>query len=203
MNSQISQLSAESFDPAAEVFIAQAQRPGGLATVSLRDLTPFQRALMVIDGTVTRFIEAYQQEPVNIFRLAQTEVRTVAADRWLQVSANENVIRRQVLLRGAHTGRCFAWADSCLAASRLTVEMRAGLETDPGGLGRMLLDSVIETRRECLWFGREQLLNIPEAVADGLGHDFLTRTYRVITNESPLMLITERFAFQQRPMATI
>ena len=203
MNSQISQLSAESFDPAAEVFIAQAQRPGGLAAVSLRDLTPFQRALMVIDGTVTRFIEAYQQEPVNIFRLAQTEARTVAADRWLQVPAEENVIRRQVLLRGASTGRCFAWADSCLAASRLTAGMRAGLETDPGGLGRILLDSVIETRRECLWFGREQLSDIPEVVADGLGHDFLTRTYRVITNESPLMLITERFAFQQRPMATI
>ncbi len=50
---------------------AQASRPPELDELDLRTLTPFQRALLVLDGTVTKFIEAYTMEPLDIIRLAQ------------------------------------------------------------------------------------------------------------------------------------
>lgn len=50
------------FDPFADLLSAQASRPLELRPVNLRTLTPFQRALVSIDGTVTKFIEAYTLE---------------------------------------------------------------------------------------------------------------------------------------------
>ena len=60
------------FDPMNDLLTAQSSRPSHLRRVNLRTLTPFQRALMVIDGTVTKYIEAYMMEPVNVIRLGQS-----------------------------------------------------------------------------------------------------------------------------------
>ena len=47
------------FDPLTDILVAQTSKPEGLKPLNFRTLNPFQRALMVIDGTVTKFIEAY------------------------------------------------------------------------------------------------------------------------------------------------
>ncbi len=44
------------FSPLNELLTAQAAKPAGLSAVNLRVLSPFQRSLLVIDGTVTKFI---------------------------------------------------------------------------------------------------------------------------------------------------
>ena len=62
---------ADSFDPLAGLMTAQASRPPELGDLELRMPSLFQRALMVLDGTVTKFIEAYTMEPLDIVRLAQ------------------------------------------------------------------------------------------------------------------------------------
>jgi hypothetical protein len=49
----------ETFTPMSDLFVAQFTRPKHLEQINLRSLTPFQRALLVLDGTVTKFIEAY------------------------------------------------------------------------------------------------------------------------------------------------
>jgi hypothetical protein len=46
---------AEGFDPLRHVMLAQSSKPRELSSVDLRTLTPFQRALLVLDGTVTKF----------------------------------------------------------------------------------------------------------------------------------------------------
>ena len=43
------------YDPLIDLPMAQAARPAELGPVNLRTLTPFQRALLVIDGTVRGF----------------------------------------------------------------------------------------------------------------------------------------------------
>ena len=49
-----------------DLFIAQCAKPLDLEEINLSQLTPFQRALLVTDGTVTRFIEAYTFSPVKL-----------------------------------------------------------------------------------------------------------------------------------------
>lgn len=182
------------FDPTQDAFVAQQQRPAALGPVDVAQLTPFQRSLLVIDGTVTRFVEAYWQEPVRVTRLAQDESLLPAPERWLELAAGSRVIHRRVLLCGQHTGRFFAWADSLMALERLGPGIRRGLELEGGGLGRILVDTGMETRREGLWFGRERPAEVPDAVRERWRGDFLSRTYRVLADGRPIMLITERFA---------
>jgi chorismate-pyruvate lyase len=203
MNLQRSQVVAADFDPAAEVFVAQDSRPPALTPVAPHELTPFQRAVLVIDGTVTRFIEAYALEPVEIVRLDQSEAPLLQDDPWLVLAAGSPVIRRQVMLRGVTSGQCFVWAESLIVVARLSADMRADLQTDPGGLGRIMLDSGLETRREALWYGRERRTDLPAPVAAETAGDFLTRTYRVIANREPLMMITERFPYGQPVMTKV
>lgn len=203
MNFPQSQASAPDFDLAGEVFTAQSQRPASLAPVDVSTLSPFQRALLVIDGTVTWFIEAYTNERVEIRRLAQARSVLAADDPWLQAPAGETVIERQVLLCGLPSGRCHAWAESRIAAARLPAAAREALDREPGGIGRILVDAALETRRECLWFGRSQRSDVPEPVAAGMGTDFLMRTYRVIAGGHALMVISEHFPFQQPLIAAL
>jgi len=180
-----------SFDPTLGVFVESARRPAVLAPVDVAALAPVQRALLVIDGTVTKFLEAYYLEPVTVERLQQTEDSAAGFDaEWLACDTGEPLLRRSVLLRGGASGRVFAWADSLLLPQRLSPAMRRGLESEPGGLGRIIIDSRLETRRECLWFGWLQVDKAPLPVATGR---YLVRSYRILAGGRPLMMVTERF----------
>lgn len=181
------------FDPITGFCAAQDSRPGAVRTVDPATLSPFQRALLVTDGTVTRFLEAYALEPVAVLRLEQEQLALAAADAWLELPEGAPVIRRRVVLRGEVSGRFFTWADSVIAVERLPRDMCRALDIESGGLGKILLDSALDTRREGLWWGREHPAAVPEAVAKLWDGEFLIRAYRVLAGREPLMLITERF----------
>jgi chorismate-pyruvate lyase len=182
---------APGFDPAAEVFVAQFARPEALQPVNFRALSPFYRSLLVIDGTVTKFIEAFTMEPVVVERLSQEELVLPADHEWLEAPAGTKVIAREVLLRGTLRGVVFAHAASLLVADRLPAQVQEELATHPGGLGRIMNDAGLETRRDILWYGRERNAVPPEGLG-GRG-EFIARTYRVVHDGRPFMLINEKF----------
>ena len=180
------------FDPVSGLFVAMDQRPESLAPVAVGALSPFLRALLVIDGTVTTFIEAYASEPVRIVRVDQHPSHAQGDARWLACEPAEAVIRRRTLLTGAVSSRLYASATSVIVPARLSSRMRSGLEAEPEGLGKILLGSGLETRREGLWYGQEALADLP-ATLDLPVMQCLSRSYRVFAGGLPLMLITERF----------
>lgn len=191
---QLHQALADSaFDPFADLMVMQAAKPQHWQPVDLRRLTPFQRALVSIDGTVTKFIEAYTLEPVEVLRLQQQEQRLHSQHHWLAAPAGTPVIARQVLLYGKYSATVYAYAVSLLLAERLSADVVRGLDVEPAGLGRILLNSQLENRREVLWYGQEQIADLPEAIEVYTGHDFISRTYRIIVGGQPLMLINEKF----------
>ena len=196
---QQSQPEPERFDPVAGFFLAQADRPASLESIIAAELTPLQRALLVIDGTVTTFLEAWALEPVAVTCLWQRPQKLAAADGWLDLPAGATVTERAVLLSGARSRGFFAYAESRINADGLPVTMRGALEAGVAGLGQILLASGLDSRREGLWYGREQMQSLPEPVAALTDGDFLTRSYRVTARGRPLMMITERFAW--RPIA--
>lgn len=184
------------FDPTADVFLAQSERPPGLHAVDFASLSAYQRSLLVIDGTVTRFIEAWWLETVRIRRITQESVRLSAAEHWLGLAAGATAIRREVLLLGARSGRLFAWAETLLADARLPAGVQDQLGQEDGGLGRILINTASETRREGLWCGVEERAAPAAWSAGSPPLRWLTRSYRVIAAGQPLMWITERFPLE-------
>ncbi|MDH5254778.1 MAG: chorismate pyruvate-lyase family protein [Gammaproteobacteria bacterium] len=202
------QTTSAPYDPAAGLFLAQHRRPAHLAGVESGELSPLQRALLVIDGTVTSFLSAWALEPVIVRPLAQRSVvlpddagpagGQSPAAHWLDGPAGTPVMERAVLLVGADSQRLFAFAESVICLGRLPATLRAGLESGGLSLGQLLLMPGFESRREGLWYGRERPAKLPPAVAALTTPDFLTRTYRVSSASQPLMVITERFPWSLR-----
>jgi len=58
----------------------------------------------------------------------------------------------------------------------------------------------MESYREILWYGRERMSKMPDTVKHLEGLDFISRTYRIIVNKRPVMLINEKFPFQREGM---
>ena len=81
------------------LFVAQDDKPTTLKEINLARLTPFQRGLLVTDGTVTRFIEAYTFMSVAVVLLQQTKQTLTTEHTWLELSAGEEVISRRVALQ--------------------------------------------------------------------------------------------------------
>ena len=179
------------------LFVAQEDKPTTLKEINLARLTPFQRGLLVTDGTVTRFVEAYTLAPVEVALLQQAKQTLSTEHTWLQLPTGAEVISRQVVLQTHSQEKSspiiHTYADSLIVPQRLPTSILNGLKSDKQGLGGLLRCSGLETRRELLWCGIEVLTDLPSAIAHLEGEKFISRTYRVFANQKPLMLINEKF----------
>lgn len=183
----------KTFSPLKDLASHPSRRPANLTEVNLRALTPFQRALLVIDGTVTKFIEVSRLEPVEIVQLKHERTSLAANDEWLAAEAGADVVSRQVSIRGELSRALFVWARSLIAADRLPATIATALQTEGAGLGRLLNEARLETRREILWFGRGTPTGLPSSIQESAGDDFLSRTYRILFAGKPIALIEENF----------
>ena len=181
------------FDPLSDLLVAQVEKPAHLKDINLRTLTPYQRALLTIDGTVTKFIEAYVMEPVMVKLIEQDTRKLQAGHPWLDVDAGTSVITREVVLEGKYSKTLHAYAVSLLVHDQLPEKVREDLKVHPQGIGRVLIENKLETRREVLWYGRESLDELPDQVKQRSDGRFISRTYRVICRGNPFMLINEKF----------
>jgi chorismate-pyruvate lyase len=178
-----------------DLFVAQETKPSSVESLELDSLSAFQRTLLVIDGTVTKFIEAYLNEPIVIVRLGQKRQPLGEGSPWLEARKEAPVIVRQVLLQGAESHTPYAYAVSKILLDRLPTGIKAGLEIDGGGLGRLLLASQLENRRQMLWYGMERPAQLPEPLAHLAGEPFISRAYSVISGGKPIMVINEKFPY--------
>ena len=179
-----------------DLFVAQFAKPLDLEEINLSQLTPFQRALLIIDGTVTQFIEAYTFSPVEVVLLCQ-ETQTLSTDHaWLDVEEGAEVAARQVVLQTKQKdGRqptVHAYATSIIVLNRIPQIIREGLTLKGQGLGKLLQRSGLETRRDLLWWGLKRPKDLPKTLLHLEGKPFLSRTYRIVAHGHPLMLINEQ-----------
>ncbi|HSR51947.1 MAG TPA: chorismate pyruvate-lyase family protein [Acidobacteriota bacterium] len=181
------------FEPSSEDIYAQFRRPPGDAVVNPRTLTPFLRVLLEIDGTVTRFIEAFTQEGIAVLKLGQG--RLVLPDRvdFLEMEAGLEVTTRQVLLWGRESRRIYAYGSSLIVPERLSEEARRMLAHPQEGLGRIMRKTRMETYREILWKYREYTDVLPEAIRPLASMGLVSRTYRILCGGKPIMAINEKF----------
>lgn len=181
------------FDPLANIFVAQEHRPANLKDLNLRTLSAVERALLVIDGTVTRFLEAYMMEPIDIVRLGETRERLTRPHVWLELPKGETVVSRRVLLRGRYSDYVYASAASLVVPYRVKNAVQSVDGRVPEGLGRMLLNGRTEQYRELLWYGKEIANDLPGEMRTLDTECSMARTYRIIVQGKPAMMITEWF----------
>jgi chorismate-pyruvate lyase len=161
------------------------RRGGG--ELPLAGLPPFLRALLVTDGTVTKILEAYFWEPVAVDTLAQELRPAEHGVPWVEVAAGQQVLIRQARLRGTDSGRVYATAASVIRTERIPQTFRQRLVDGEIGIGVLIRDSGLESYREVMEVGAAQ--SEPDAPED----DRVFRTYRIIIDASPVILITETF----------
>lgn len=184
-----------SWDPSSARFFEEFEKRGSVAPINLRVLTAYQRALLVLDGTVTNFIQSWSMDPVDILCLGQM-LRPLPEDHaYLAAPAGSQVLARNVILEGRHSRTFHAYAVSLIAVDRIPAAIRQALEGKKAGLGEVLGWNSIETRREILWSGREQIDELPPEVRRRWSGEFIVRTYRIHAEGKPIMLISERFPF--------
>ena len=179
-----------------DLFVAQFAKPPDLEEMNLSQLTPFQRALLVIDGTVTRFIEAYTFSPVEVILLHQ-EAQTLPTNHaWLDAEKGTEVVARQVMLqtgqKDSQQPTVHAYATSIIVLNRIPQVIREGLTLNGKGLGQLLQHSGLESRRDLLWWGLKRPKDLPEALVHLERKPFLSRTYRIVADGQPIMLINEQ-----------
>lgn len=185
------------FDPTDGLFVAQFERPNELDPVDFATLSPMQRALMVIDGTVTKFLEAYTMEAIDVTTLGQSAQTLKESQDWLEAEAGGDVLARHVTLTGADSHKLYAYAVSLTNGAAIPRDIRAAMEIQGGSVGRILLGSRVEQRREVLWYGRESPNGLPDEVRGVYDGDLLTRAYRIITGGRPVIMIIEKFPLRE------
>jgi chorismate-pyruvate lyase len=156
-------------------------------------LPPFLRTLLVTDGTVTKSLEAYFWESVQVENLGQSLERLTHDVEWLEVVAGDEVLRRRVRLVGETSGRIYTYAESLLRLGQLPPGLQEPIRQGRIGIGELLRECGLETYRELLDFGveavGEQAATFNHREATGL----VFRVYRISLGHHPAILITEKF----------
>ena len=168
-------------------------KPNGLEE-HFRKMNPFLRTLLVTDGTVTKFLEAYLWEPIKVERLFQEEVPLNYDSRLLKAGKGEPVILRRILLRGVQSGRVYTYAESLIRVNLLEKSIQRDLNRGRLGMGELLRDRRLETYREIIEFGEERAGDTLSAHFGISPSDSLYfRRYRINVKGKPVILIGERF----------
>lgn len=157
-------------------------------------LPPILRTLLITDGTVTRSLEAYFWEPVKIH---QKEVaRATAADSipWLNSIEGENVLIREVELIGQTSETTYTTAYSIIRLDKVPSNMRYKLESGGIGIGVLISQFGVESYRELLTVGyTENMTFNDQEIGSNKGQGIIYRTYRIMIDKEPIILITEKF----------
>lgn len=171
----------------------------GSAAVCVRGVTwsgsrqLLHRILLATDGTVTTILEAYAAEPIEAVRLSQSLQPARPQDaELLDVDSSSPVLERHVLLRGVCSGTIFIYGESLIVPERLDPSIIDCLGSTNEPIGRLLRAYRLETFREVVAVGKRRAGST--GVYFGSGEDalLLSRTYRVVVQGQPVMLITEK-----------
>jgi len=180
---------------AARHFTAQDALPDDVQPVELQRLNSFLRGLLLLDGTVSRALEAETLHPVEVEPVEQTECEAGAAVAApLQIADGERCIRRRVVMHIASPTPS-VWGESYVVPQRLPEAFLNALTENSQGIGGSLQQLRLEGARELLWFGLASPPSWPEATDARAGT--LRRSYLIITGGRPALLITEDFALQE------
>ena len=160
--------------------------------VPMAALPPFLRTLLVTDGTVTKSLEAFYWEPIDVETVSQAVVQAEADIEWLDLRRGEEIIARRVNLRGRTSNVLYTRANSLIRPLLIPEALRVRLMAGALGIGELIRDCGLETYRELLEIGVSGSMP-PGGDAEPAAGPHIHRTYRIVVDGRPAILVTEYF----------
>ncbi len=157
------------------------------------DLPPFLRTLLVADGTVTKALEAYFWEPVDVHQLMQQLQHHSEPIEGLAYQPGDPLLRREVRLDGRDSGRCYALARSFLALESLPAHFAEAIVNGKMGIGELLREQGVETYRDIVNLHYHRRDSLDDERLQTLDDDIISRSYRISVSRVPAILVTEYF----------
>jgi chorismate-pyruvate lyase len=159
----------------------------------LFSLSVIQRILLVSDGTLTKILEAYLCEKMQVVKLSERVVSISQEIRPLNLSVGKEVIERKICLRGQNSQRNWLYAESIIVPERLEEKFRHKLLHSQEPIGKLWLEHKMETFKEIITLSREAAGDLSGYFQVEREDYLLGRTYLVFSNRRPVMMITEKF----------
>ena len=151
---------------------------------ALAQLPAFLRTLLVADGTITRSLEAFFWEPIDIIQIEQQEQQCPTDFPQLELAKGTTALFRQVELRGRQSGKLYSKADSIIKTNDIPCNWRKELLAGRLGIGTLISDSGMESYREIISY---------ELDCHSKNQGDVSRQYRIFLENHPTILISESF----------
>jgi chorismate-pyruvate lyase len=162
------------------------------AHFSMPGLSDVERILIVSDGTFTYQLETFVREPIGVEILSNQLVPLSSGDaRLLDCSEGSLAWDRRTLLRGKKSGTAYSYATSLINDEGLDPNFRSELRVTQSGIGHLMAKYRMGTFRELLTYHFDAKPQYACHLPNFGGTSFLSRTYRIVFEGRPIMVITE------------
>jgi chorismate-pyruvate lyase len=159
--------------------------------VLVANRSELRAALESTRSTVTDFLEQLVGESIDA-QVHHQDLTGAPSSNDLGVAEGEPLLQRAATLRGRISGTSYVYAESVIATSRLPTRFALRLESSIDPIGRILDEMGISVTRENLVAPRGFAASRPNG-AMTIGDYLLARTYRIDSEQVPVMVITEWF----------
>jgi chorismate-pyruvate lyase len=173
----------------------QATRPQPIlgAHFHMLGLSDIERILLVSDGTFTYQLETFVREPIGV-EILSNQLSPLSCNAAALLNRGEGSLawNRRTLLRGRDSTTAYAYANSLIDDHGLTPDFRADLrDTTSGGIGHLLAKYRMGTFRELLTYHLDDGAQYAQYLPKFRKSAFLSKTYRIIFEDRPIMVVTE------------
>jgi chorismate-pyruvate lyase len=153
-------------------------------------------ALDRTSGTVTEFLEQLVGETIDAHAHRHDMIEARNAN-GLGVEEGEPLLYRAATLQGRISGKPYVYAESIIVVGRLPTGFGNQLETSTVPIGRILEEMRVTVSRHAID-------GVPRPNSDMKVSDYLVaRTYRVDSQQTPVMIITEWFLKTLTPFLSL
>lgn len=160
-------------------------------------LPTFLRTLLVMDGTVTKSLEAWFWEPVMVKVLGNHKTAAEQSIEALNLEAGNSILRREVALIGKHSAQCYACARSIVALDRLPNNIGQALTDGRIGIGELLREQGFETYREIFDINYQTKIDANDSLLAQLSPPIISRSYCISLSGAAAIVVTEFFPVQR------
>ncbi len=159
----------------------------------LSALSPFLRTLLVMDGTVTKALEAWFWEPVKVVPLYNQIESLAEGKKGLNSKVGDQVLQREVVLQGEETEKIFACARSTVSLECLPVKLSEALKSGEIGIGELFREQGLETYRDIFNINYYERPIQNDVLLSNLEGEIISRSYQIWVNSKPAIIVTEYF----------
>lgn len=161
--------------------------------IDLSTLNPLQRIILVYNGTLTRLLETFLNEQLTVVKLHETLEASSEPVPYLDLPAHQQIINRKICLQGQDSGINWLYAESIIVPARLPPLFRQELLESQIPIGKLWNKHRVETFKELLPPFQEPAGELADHFNISTDYALFGRTYRVYSNQTPIMMLTEKF----------